>query len=65
MQNSYCFVINDHFDHEFDDSTYLELEISIRAFDSLNITSVYLLGCSFVAKQGPKIMFRHKRSFET
>ena len=55
------FVINDHFDHEFDYRTDLESKISIRAFDCVNITSISLLGCSFVPKQGPKSMFRHKR----
>ena len=63
--NSYknqCFVINEHFDHEFDYRTYLELKLSIRAFACLDITSVSLLGCSFLPKQGPKSMFRHNRS---
>ena len=50
-----CFIINDHFDHEFDYKTDLELESSIGALDCLNITCVSLLGCSFVAKQGPEI----------
>ena len=56
MKNSnknHCFVIHDHGDHEFDYRTYLELKISIRVFDCLNITSISLLGCSFVPKQGP------------
>ena len=50
---SYCFVINDHFEHKSTYKTYLKLKISIGAFDCLNITSVSLLGCSFVPKQGP------------
>ena len=45
--------MNENFDHEFDYRTYLELKISIKAFDCLNITSTSLLGCSFVPKQGP------------
>ena len=48
-----CFVLIDHFDHEFDYRTYLELKRSSGALDCLNITSVSLLGCSFVPKQGP------------
>ena len=57
-----CFVINDHLRHEFDYKTYLELKSSSGALDCLNITSVSLLGCSFVPKQRPKSMFRYKPS---
>ena len=60
---THCFVMNDHFDHEFDYRTYLELKISIRAFDYLNITSISLLECSFVPKEGPMSMFRYKPLF--
>ena len=58
-------VINEHFEHKFSHGTYLELKISIRASDCLNITYTALLGCSFVTKQGPKSMFHHKRSCGT
>ena len=67
-KNSYknhCFVMNEYLEHESSRGTYLEMKISIRAFDSLNITSTALLGCSFVTQQDPKSMFHHKRSFET
>ena len=50
---SHCFVINHHFEHIFDYETYLKLKISKAALDCLNITSVSLLGCPFVPKQGP------------
>ena len=56
-------VINKYLEREFDYKTDLELKISIRAFDCLNITSISLLGTSFVPKQGPRSMFHHKRSF--
>ena len=56
-----CCVINDHLEHEFSHGSYLELKGSIGAFDSLNIMTAALLGCPFVAGQGPKSMFRHKR----
>ena len=49
----YCFIINEYLGHEFCHGTYLEMKISIGAFDCLNITSVSLLGCSFVPGQGP------------
>ena len=48
MQHSckdYSFAILDHFDHEFEYRTDLELKISVRAFDCLNITSISHLGC--------------------
>ena len=48
-----CFVINHHLRYEFSHGTYLEMKISIGAFDCLNIMSVSLLGCSFVPGQGP------------
>ena len=43
-----CFVIHDHSRHEIDYKTDLELKSSSGALDCLNITSVSLLGCSFV-----------------
>jgi len=43
-----CFVINDHVRHEFDYRTYLDLKSSSVALNSLKITSVSRLGCSFV-----------------
>ena len=52
-----CFVINDHLRHEFGYGTYLELKSSIGASDCLNITSVSLLGCSFMAGQGESLIF--------
>ena len=45
--------MNYHFDHEFDYKPYLELKSSSGALEWLNITSVSLLECSFVPKQGP------------
>ena len=67
LKEKRCFAIKNHLEHEFSHETYLELKISIGAFDCLNITSVSLLGCSFVPKQGPtskeESLFRHKRSF--
>ena len=53
MVQNQCFTINDHFDHEFEYRTYLELKGSDGALDCLNITSVSLLGCSFMARLGP------------
>ena len=50
---NHCFVINEYLEHKLDYKTYLESKISIGDFDRLNITSVSLLGCSFVPKQGP------------
>ena len=47
------FVIIDHFDHEFDYRSHLKLKSSSGALNCLNITSVSLLECSFVPKQGP------------
>ena len=38
----------------------LELKIASGEFDCLNITSITLLGCSSVPKQGPKSMFCYK-----
>ena len=49
------FVINDGLRHEL---SHLDLKISIRAFDWVNITSAALLGCSFLARQGPTSMLR-------
>ena len=42
----YCmkFIINEYFEHEFRHEAYLELKISIRSRDCVNITSVSLLG---------------------
>ena len=48
---NHCFVIHEYLDHKLAYKTYLEWKISIRALDCLNITSVSLLGCSFVPKQ--------------
>ena len=53
--------MNDHFDRKFEYETYLELKISIGAFDCLNITSESLLGCSFVPKQGPRFKAQGSR----
>ena len=52
VQNQ-CFIIKYHFDHEFDYKTYLKCKSSSGALDCLNITSVSLLGCSFIPKHGP------------
>ena len=40
-------------EHEFGYGTYLELKISFGALICLNITSTALLGCPFMARQGP------------
>ena len=46
-------VLDQYFDHEFDQETYLELKISIITFDWHNITSVTLQGRSVMAEQFP------------
>ena len=46
-----------HFDHDSDHGTYVELKISIRAIGCLNIMSKALLGCSFVTKQCKSLLF--------
>ena len=50
---NHCFVIYEYLEHKFDYKTDLELESLSGVLDCLNITSVSLLGCSFVPKQGP------------
>jgi len=52
QKNQYS-IIKDSFDHESDCKIYLELKSPIGALDCLNITSVSLLGCLFMAEQGP------------
>ena len=55
----HCFVMNEYLEHEFSHGTHLAaMKSSITAFDCLNITSVALLGCSFMARQGPYFMDR-------
>ena len=46
--------MNEYLEHKFEYKADLKLKISIKVFDCLNITATSLLGCSFVAKTGPK-----------
>ena len=56
IMNIRCFLINDHLKHEFSHGSYLVLKISLWALIGMTFTATALLGCSFVARRGPKSM---------